>query len=198
MKWILLSAFYLLLSPARSAVVWYEFTGTTASSFRTLPAGTPFSVNLTYQQDQTPISTFPRPPYPIIGASYTNITLSMMLGTDYYSLGQLSVNIWDYDWDTFEAYGMVTSPLGVPEYTVHLLLRASGSIWAGMQLPGPGLTLTDFDDTAQLILGGSSGISSPLTSITSALVPEPGAVATAGAVSVLLLLRRRRGGRIWG
>jgi len=197
MKWNLLLVLSLWAMPARAAVVVYGFAGQLDAPFGTLAAGTPFSGEFSYEQTQTAIV---EPPLP--GGRYVSLNLSLMIGgSPPFSTGSGTIYVLDnapFDLLRVLSTTFTGSVGGLPLWSaggVELLLpKMDGSLWSGFALPGPGLTLADFDSSVRLALTtqGSGPVIGTLTSL--AAVPEPSG-AMLSAAGLMFLLRWRRMGR---
>lgn len=174
-------------------MIRYAYSGQLNTALGNLPAGTPFSGELAYEQNQ--VDTTPNTPS--VG-DYNYSMLSLLIGGNDYSSGVGRISIYSNP-DVIEVAssdfdgsigGVTLQRMGMT------LANANGTLYNGVPLPGANLTLAPFGPpgTAYLeLLHSGLRTYGKLTSLTA--IPEPsGAVLSLSAACLPLLSRRRRTG----
>ena len=194
MKWsVLLAALCLCagtVTPARAAVIRYAYAGRLNTALGNLPAGTPFSGELFYEQNQ--VDAIPG----TSSGDYNYTNMALVIGGDAHVTGAGQISIFNNP-DVIT----VTSPLlvgSIGEMTIHrvglTLANANGTLYNGVALPGANLTLAPFGPPGAAYLElrtAQGGIFGALTTLVA--IPEPsGAVLSLSAAGFTLLSRRRR------
>lgn len=188
----------------------YVFSGFLDNPFGSLPAGTPFSGSFTYDGAQPLNVVFTdRGDY-----LYENFSVTILGAVANSGMGV--INMYDhpaYPTDLFHLYtlGLTASFGGItlaPDAGMQLVLQnTDGDVFSDLSVLKPNLTLADFTSGGATFLE-LQGILNPgdpgpitfsrgqLTSLRT--VPEPSSLYGSVTLAGLILLRRRRSGRVGG